>query len=81
MKNADVKELFKMVPHGATVTIVQNNRTFRSLKSSVKKFQKDNKLYVSGVINRQVYDLIIRQYREPGKNEPILIFLVERLNL
>lgn len=33
MNNKDVKELYKMIPHGSTVTIIHNNKPFRSLKS------------------------------------------------
>lgn len=33
MNNKDVKELYKLVPHGTTVTIVHNNMVFRTLKS------------------------------------------------
>ncbi len=33
MKNKDVKELYAMVPHGATVTITQSNKSFRTLKN------------------------------------------------
>ncbi|MCX8132281.1 MAG: L,D-transpeptidase family protein [Clostridia bacterium] len=33
MKNKDVAELYKMVPHGTTVTISHTNRVFRVLKS------------------------------------------------
>ncbi|MCR4435888.1 MAG: L,D-transpeptidase family protein [Clostridiales bacterium] len=92
MNNKDVKELYKIIPYGTTVTIAQNNRVFRTmksgdvgsdvkeiqtalkslgyykgsidgkygevLKSSVKKFQKDHKLYSNGVVNKQVYNLI-----------------------
>ena len=95
MKNKDVRELYKMIPHGTTVTIVYEGRPFRAMKSgdvgsdvremqlalktlgyfngyadgkfgailkkSVQKFQKDNKLYPSGVINKQTYNLIIEK--------------------
>lgn len=33
MKNKDVRELYKMVPHGTTVTIVHHGWVFRTLKS------------------------------------------------
>lgn len=93
MKNADVKELYKLVPYGATVKITHENQVFRALKSgdigsdvlefqkdlkqlgyykgscngkyevnfktSISKFQKDNKLYPSGSISRQTRNLIL----------------------
>jgi hypothetical protein len=95
MKNEDVAELYKMVPHGTTVTISQNNRVFRIMKSgdigsdvleiqkalkelgyfhgypngvfgsslsnSVRKFQKENKLWGNGKVTRQTYDMIIQK--------------------
>jgi len=98
MKNADIKELYKMAPHGTSVVIVHENSIFRTLKSgcigsdvvemqralkkleyyngsangkfldgfkkSVIKFQKANKLYGSGVINKQTYNLILRKSLE-----------------
>ena len=104
MINKDVKELYKMVPHGTTVTIVHENRTFRNMKDgdvgsdvkemqellkdlgyytgypdgvygqylekAVRKFQKDNKLWVSGTIYKNVYNLIIQKASEqtPASN-------------
>lgn len=35
-----------------------------SLKDAVMKFQKDNKLYVTGVINNSTYEMILQQERE-----------------
>jgi len=98
MRNKDVKELYKLVPHGTTVTIAHNNRVFRTLKSgdigsdvkeiqkllkelgfyhgypdgkygtglkkSVQKFQKENRIYASGNVNRKTYDLILAKYNE-----------------
>lgn len=98
MKNKDVKELYKMVPYGTTVTIVYNNRPFRTLKngnvgsdvlevqkalqklgyyqsgldgkfgaaltSAVKNFQRDNRLRMSGIVNRQTYDLIMQKLQQ-----------------
>lgn len=45
MLNNDAKELYKMIPHGTTVTIVHNNRPFRSMMdgdvgSDVRDLQK-----------------------------------------
>lgn len=98
MNSRDAKELYRMVPYGTAVTIVHNNRPFRTLKSgaagsdvveiqgmlrklgyykgsmdgkfglgltqSVKKFQKDNRLYSNGVINKRTYDLIVQKLSE-----------------
>lgn len=98
MLNKDVLELYKKVPIGSTVTIVQDNRPFRTmkngdigsdvaelqkalknlgyytgsadgkygdiLKSSVKKFQKDNALYASGEVSKQTYYLICQKAAE-----------------
>ncbi|MCX7923170.1 MAG: L,D-transpeptidase family protein [Clostridia bacterium] len=103
MKNKDVKELYKIVPHGTTVTIVHNNPVFRTLKSgdvgsdvkevqkalknagyyrggadgrfgtglkySIQKFQKDNKLTASGIVNRQTYNLLM-QKQKPAEAKP-----------
>ena len=33
MNNKDVKELYKLVPHGTTVTIIHDNKPFRAMKS------------------------------------------------
>ncbi len=97
MKNKDVAELYKMVPHGTLVTIVQNNKPFRIMKNgdvgsdvltvqkalkelgyfkgyaggkfgtelanSVKKFQKENKIKVSGKVTNQTYTLIMEKLR------------------
>ena len=91
MNNNDLKELYKIMPHGTTVYIEQKNRPFRLLKSgdigsdvlevqknlkklgyfngypngefgsfleeNVKRFQKDNKLYVSGIVNKSTCEL------------------------
>ena len=95
MLNKDVKELYKYIPYGTLVTVVQNNVPFRTmksgdigsdvkkvqealkklgyyngypdgkfgnyLKSAVQKFQKDNKLSVTGIINLQTYNKIIEK--------------------
>lgn len=97
MLNKDVKELYKLVPHGTTVTIVHSNRVFRTLKSgdigsdvkevqsalkklgyyhgssdgkfgsglaaAVKKFQKDNKLWGAGAVNKKTYNLILEKLK------------------
>lgn len=98
MSNKDVRELFRLVPYGSTVTIVHENRTFRNmmngdigtdvvevqnalkklgyypwyidgcfgnlLENSVRKFQKDNGLWNSGIVDKKVYDLILRKADE-----------------
>lgn len=98
MKNKDVRELYKLVPHGTTVTIVHDNPIFRVLKSgdigsdvkeiqkalkklgynyggtdgkfgtglknAIQKFQKANKLWVSGKINQNTRTLIFSKLRE-----------------
>lgn len=98
MNSRDAKELYQIIPHGTTVTIVHNNRPFRTLKNgaigsdvaeiqdmlrklgyykgnidgkfgamltrSVKKFQKDNRLYSNGVITKRTYDLIVQKLSE-----------------
>lgn len=103
MLNKDVKELYKIIPHGTTVTIVHKNPVFRVLKNghagsdvlavqkalkklgyykgypdgkfgnalaiSVRKFQKDNKLYVSGYVNKKTFDLIIQKAAEKEQQE------------
>lgn len=103
MLNKDVKELYKIIPHGTTVTIVHKNPVFRVLKNghigsdvlavqkalkklgyykgypdgkfgntlaiSVRKFQKDNKLYVSGYVNKKTFDLIIKKAAEKEQQE------------
>ena len=95
MLNKDAKELYSIVPYGATVTVVQNKRPFRTMKdgdigsdvlemqsalkkigyyngypdgkfgsnmkSCVRKFQKANKLYSTGIINTSTYKLVIEQ--------------------
>jgi hypothetical protein len=97
MRNADVKELYKMIPHGTIVTIVHDNYVFRSMKNGdvgsdilemqkylkelgyyngspdgifgnglmagVKKIQKASNLHVTGVINKQTYQLIIEHFQ------------------
>ena len=103
MNNNDLKELYKIIPHGTTVCIEQKNRPFRSLKSGdigsdvlevqknlkklgyfngyangefgtfteekVRRFQKDNKLYVSGIVNKNTYELINKKVEEIQKVE------------
>lgn len=98
MLNSDVKELYKMVPYGTTVTIVHDDKVFRNLKNgdvgsdvkevqellkdlgyysgypdgvfgqylenAVRKFQKENKLWVSGTIYKNVYNLIVQKASE-----------------
>jgi len=98
MKNADVRELYKMVPYHTVVTIVHENRPFypmrdgdvgpdildvekalkklgyyygsedgifgNALKTAVKEFQKDNRLYQTGVINSSTYELIMKMSKE-----------------
>ena len=101
MKNADVKELFKLLPYGTSVEIVYENIPFRtmrhgdvgsdvlevekalkemkyyggstdgvfgdSLTASIKKFQKENGLYVTGKVNNSTYNLIMESYNESKK--------------
>lgn len=104
MYNKDVKELFKIIPHGTTVTIVQENRTFRTLRNgdvgsdvkevqvllkelgyyvgypdgifgyylenAIRKFQNDNKLWASGTVYKNAYNLIIEKALEvAGQSE------------
>lgn len=103
MLNKDVKELYKLIPHGTTVTIVHKNPVFRVLKNghvgsdvlavqkalkklgyykgypdgkfgnalavSVRKFQKDHKLYVSGYVNKKTFDLIMQKANEKEQQE------------
>lgn len=98
MKNADVRELYKMVPYHTIVTIIYENRPFYpvrdgdvgpdvldaekalkilgyydgnedgifgdELKTAVKEFQKDNRLYQTGAINSSTYELIIKMSKE-----------------
>lgn len=103
MLNKDVRELFTLVPHGTRVSIVHENRVFRSIKSgdvgtdvkevqlhlkklgyydgyadgkfgaytsnSVKKFQADNKLWSSGIVNRKTYDLLREKAQQLEREE------------
>lgn len=98
MKNADVRELYKMIPYHTLVTIIYKNRPFYpmrdgdvgadvlevekalkklgyyygsedgifgdALKTAVRKFQKENRLYQTGVINNSTYELIMKMSRE-----------------
>lgn len=103
MKNSDAKELFRLVPYGASVTIVQEDRTFRIMKdgdigsdvveiqealkklgyypwyvdgrfgkqleNGIRKFQKEHGLWSSGIVYKNVYDLILLkagEYDEAG---------------
>ncbi len=106
MKNADVKELFKLVPYGTSVEIVYENIPFRtmrhgdvgpdvlevekalkkleyyrggidgvfgdSLALSVKKYQKDNGLYVTGKVNSSTYTRLIEAYSELQKGNELI---------
>jgi peptidoglycan hydrolase-like protein with peptidoglycan-binding domain len=105
MLNKDVKELYKLVPHGTSVTIVHENRVHRNLKSGdigsdvrdmqkalkklgyysgypdgkfgsgmtagIRKFQKDHKLRVTGIINKSTYSLILEKFREKEEKDRI----------
>jgi len=98
MKNADVRELYKIVPYHAVVTIVYENQPFypmrdgdvgadvlevekglkklgyyhgsedgifgNALKTAVREFQKDNKLYQTGVVNISTYERIMKMVKE-----------------
>lgn len=98
MKNADVRELYNLVPYNTAVTIVYVNKPFypmkdgdigsdvltveRALKklgyyngsedgifgdvlrTAVKEFQKDSKLYRTGVVNISTYELILQKVKE-----------------
>lgn len=105
MLNKHVRELYKIVPHGTTVTIVHESRTFRTMKSgdigsdvkelqvalkklgyyrghpdgkygsalanSVKKFQKEHKLWTSGTVNRKTYNAIMDKVAAVKSSEDI----------
>ena len=45
-----------------------NGRFGNSLGSSISKFQKDNRLRVSGTVDRKTYDLIINKANSLGEN-------------
>lgn len=98
MRNKDVRELYRLVPHNTLVTIVYENMPFypmrdgdigsdvlaveralkklgyyhgsedgifgNSLKKAVLEFQKDNKLYRTGVVNFSTYEKIMAQEKE-----------------
>lgn len=98
MKNADVRELYKLVPYNTIVTIVHQNKPFypmmdgdvgsdvlaveralkklgyyngsedgifgNALKAAVREFQKDRKLYRTGVINISTYELMMKLEKE-----------------
>jgi hypothetical protein len=98
MRNKDVRELYRIVPYSAPVTIVYDNMPFypmrdgdrgsdvlmmeralkklgyyhgsedgvfgTSLRDAVMKFQKENKLYTTGVINNSTYEKILRLEKE-----------------
>ncbi len=98
MRNKEVRELYKLVPHNTLVTIVYENIPFypmrdgdvgsdvlsveralkklgyyhggedgvygASLKKAVMEFQKDNKLYRTGVVNNSTYEKIIAMEKE-----------------
>ncbi|MCX7841884.1 MAG: L,D-transpeptidase family protein [Clostridia bacterium] len=102
MKNKDVRELYKLVPHGTTVTIVHSAAPFRAMKSgdvgsdvlelqkalkklgyyngsadgrfgsglkqSIIKFQKANKIRVTGVAGTQTWEAIKQKLSEHEKN-------------
>lgn len=103
MNNKDLKELYRMIPHGTKVTIEHKNRPFRPMKNgdigsdvfevqrslkklgyfhgyaggvfetsfeaSVKKFQRENKLYASGIIYKNTYEMISKKAAEIKKGE------------
>ena len=96
MLNKDVKALYKLMPHGTVVCIIQDNRPFRDMKNGdigsdvkqvqkalkalgyyngatdgifgsnlaecIKKYQKTNKIWHSGVMNKTTYKLLMQQY-------------------
>lgn len=98
MKNADVRELYALVPYNTVVTIAYKNKPFYSMKDgdvgsdvlavekalkklgyyngsedgifgnalikAVKEFQKDNRLYRTGVVNISTYELIMQMEKE-----------------
>jgi hypothetical protein len=98
MRNEDVLELYRTVPHNTLVTIVYENMPFypmrdgdrgsdvqtmeralkklgyyhgsedgvfgSSLRNAVMKFQKENRLYVTGVINNSTYEKILQLEKE-----------------
>lgn len=98
MLNKDVRELYKIIPYGTTVTIVSPTRVFRTmkngdigtdvkevqrdlaklgyykgspdgkfggyLKTCVEKFQKDNKIYTSGKVDRRTLDTLKKKVQE-----------------
>lgn len=98
MRNEEVRELYKIVPHNTIVTIVYENIPFypmrdgdvgtdvlnvekalkklgyyngsedgifgSTLKKAVMEFQKDQKLYKTGVINNSTYEKIMQLEKE-----------------
>ena len=98
MRNKEARELYRLVPHNALVTVVHENRPFypmrdgdvgsdvleveralkklgyyhggedgifgSSLKNAVMKFQKDNNLYTTGVVNNSTYEKIVQKEKE-----------------
>jgi hypothetical protein len=98
MRNKEVRELYRLVPHNTLVTVVHENRPFypmrdgdvgsdvlaveralkklgyyhggedgifgSSLKKAVMEFQRDNRLYATGVVNNSTYERIMELEKE-----------------
>lgn len=80
MKNKDVRELYKIVPHGAVVKIVHAGRVFRSLKSGdvgsdvvdVQKALKKLKYYNGGIDGKYGSGIVnsVKKFQKDNKINP-----------